>query len=133
MPAFVPGQRFISEAEPELGLGQIVEVSGRNITIEFQAAATTRQYAVANAPLTRIRFEPGDKVQDRKGTHCTVLSVKENAGLLQYEVNGTNPNTSRLLPESELFSHLNLSQPLKRLLSGQVENPGWYQLRLAAL
>ncbi|MES2623943.1 MAG: RNA polymerase-associated protein RapA [Pseudomonadota bacterium] len=133
MTVFVPGQRFISEAEPELGLGQIVEVSGRNITVEFQAAATTRLYAIANAPLTRIRFDAGDKVQDRKGTHCTVLAVNEKAGLLQYEVNGTNPNTSRLLPETELFPHLSLSQPLKRLLVGQVENLSWYQLRLAAL
>src|SRR5688572_6976673 len=130
---FVKGQRFISEAEPELGPGQVIEVSGRNITLEFQAAATTRQYALANAPLTRIRFDTGDKVQDRKGTHCTVLAVKENAGLLQYEVNGTNPHTSRMLPETELFPHLSLSQPLKRLLVGQVESPAWYQLRLAAL
>ncbi len=133
MTVFVPGQRFISEAEPELGLGQVVEVSGRNISLEFQAADTTRQYAVANAPLTRIRFDAGDKVQDRKGTHCTVIAVKESAGLLQYEVNDTNPNTSRLLPETELFSHLSLSQPLKRLLVGQVESPGWFQLRLGAL
>jgi ATP-dependent helicase HepA len=133
MPEFVEGQRFISEAEPELGLGQVVEVSGRTITLEFQAAATTRQYALANSPLTRIRFDPGDTVQDRNGAHGTVLAVTDNAGLLQYEVSGVTPHTTRLLSETELFPHLSLNQPLKRLLVGQVESLGWYQLRLAAL
>ena len=59
MTVFVPGQRFISEAEPELGLGQVLEVSGRNITLEFQAAATTRE------ELEHVRAEVagGDVVQ----------------------------------------------------------------------
>jgi ATP-dependent helicase HepA len=132
MTTFVPGQRFISEAEPELGLGQVLEVNGRTVVLEFSAAATTRHYASANAPLTRLRFARGDAVQDRAGTRCVVLAVNETAGLLHYEVQ-VNQSLIRTLPETELSPLLSLSQPLKRLEALQVENPAWFCLRRAAL
>ena len=130
---FVPGQRFISNAEPELGLGQVVELNGRILTLRFMAADTTRHYAVANAPLTRIRFDVGDIISDNTGNQCTIGGVADTKGLLTYSVTSVNANTVRLLVETELSSHISLSQPLKRLLAGQVESEGWYHLRLAAL
>ena len=42
MQAFVPGQRWISESEPELGLGSILGRDGRLVRIEFPAAGETR-------------------------------------------------------------------------------------------
>lgn len=127
--AFVPGQRFISEAEPELGLGQVVEVTPRTLVIEFPAAATTRQYALANAPLTRLRFDTGDNVQDRAGKSWNITGVSEVDDLLHYHVAGTD----QPLAETGLSPLLSLSQPLKRLQAGQIDAPAWFCLRRQVL
>ena len=37
MANFYPGQRWISESEPELGLGTIVRVSDRTVRVTFRA------------------------------------------------------------------------------------------------
>lgn len=132
MTTFVPGQRFISEAEPELGLGQIVEVSGRTLVLAFHAAATTRHYAIANAPLTRLRFEAGDSVQDSADLRCRITAVNEIAGLLHYDVQ-CGAAGARILPETELSPRLSLSGPFKRLQAVQVESPAWFVLRRSAL
>ena len=63
MPEFIPGQRWISETEPELGLGSIVDVSRRTVEIRFRAAGVTRRYAIASAPLKRAKFQAGDWIR----------------------------------------------------------------------
>ena len=72
MPDFVPGQRWISESEPELGLGSILGSEGRLVRIEFPAAGETRAYAVAAAPLSRVRFAPGDLAESAEGWRLRV-------------------------------------------------------------
>jgi ATP-dependent helicase HepA len=131
MQSVVPGQRFISESEPELGLGQVLEVAHRTLTIGFDAAATTRQYALANAPITRLHFEAGEAVLDRAGIHSIIESVIEQDGLLRYTVR--QGQDLRVLSETELSPLLSLSQPLKRLMALQVESPAWFRLRRTAL
>ena len=64
---FHPGQRWISETEPELGLGAVINVSEQTVTMVFGASAETREYAQDNAPLRRVRFRTGDKIEDREG------------------------------------------------------------------
>ncbi len=131
MQSVVPGQRFISESEPELGLGQVLEVAHRTLTIGFDASATTRQYALANAPITRLRFEAGEAVLDRAGIRSSIEGVTEQDGLLCYAVR--QGQALRQLPETELSPLLSLSQPLKRLMAVQVESPAWFRLRRTAL
>ena len=58
------GQRWLSDAETELGLGMVVEVNPRTITILFPKSEETRVYAKQNAPLSRIRFNIGDTIKD---------------------------------------------------------------------
>ena len=60
MPIFVPGQRWISETEPEMGLGIVLSVESNRVTVLFIASSERRTYAVNNAPLTRVRFNRGD-------------------------------------------------------------------------
>ena len=50
------GQRWLSDAETELGLGMVIEVNPRTVTILFPKSEETRVYARQNAPLSRIRF-----------------------------------------------------------------------------
>ena len=44
------GQRWISDAEPDLGLGTIVEIETRQIEVIFPASGQKRRYAQATAP-----------------------------------------------------------------------------------
>jgi ATP-dependent helicase HepA len=127
-----PGQRFVSDAEPELGLGMIIEVDHRSITLAFAATGTTRQYAFANAPLTRISFDPGEMIRDASEQLLEILKVAEQDGLILYRVVDAEQNES-VLPETSLSPRLGLSQPLKRLLAGQTESGGWAMLRRTAL
>ncbi|MGD1983897.1 MAG: hypothetical protein PVF93_08325, partial [Chromatiaceae bacterium] len=48
--SFVVGQRWLSEAEPELGLGIVVDSDRRQVAVDFPAAGTQRRYATTTAP-----------------------------------------------------------------------------------
>ena len=67
MQEFIPGQRWISDAELNMGLGTILSVEHRTITIHFPVTGETRTYAKQTAPLTRVVFAPGDSISDFEG------------------------------------------------------------------
>ena len=47
---FIPGQRWISNSESELGLGLIQSLDHRTITVDFPASDEVRTYAIEQAP-----------------------------------------------------------------------------------
>ncbi|VEB26478.1 ATP-dependent helicase HepA [Actinobacillus lignieresii] len=59
---FVVGQRWISESENNLGLGIVTASDNRTVTIQFPAAEEERIYALSVAPLTRVQFQKGDRI-----------------------------------------------------------------------
>lgn len=124
---FQPGQRWVSEAEPELGLGAIQHLTERTVTVGFGASRETRAYSRENFPLRRVRFHPGDTIHTRDETTLSVESFMERQGLIFYQGDG------RVVCETELSDTLSFSQPEHRLYSGQVDAPGVFDLRVAAL
>ena len=50
MQDFVIGQRWISAAELQLGLGMVIEIEHRTVSIVFPATGETRIYARALMP-----------------------------------------------------------------------------------
>lgn len=124
---FYPGQRWISESEPELGLGSVRRVTNRTVTIQFGASAETREYARDNAPLRRVRFQVGDTLTSRENATLTVQSVVERGGLIVYCAAG------RELLETELSDAISFNQPEQRLLAGQLDPSEAFELRVAAL
>ncbi|NNF97573.1 MAG: RNA polymerase-associated protein RapA, partial [Halobacteria archaeon] len=128
MTDFIPGQRVISDTEPELGLGTITAVEHRTLAVEFPASDEYRTYTRQSPPLHRVRFNAGDSVQDRSGSTIHIEKVQERDGLLIY-VGLTEDGTDCLMPESELNDLTQLNQPRDRLLSGQLDNESWYRLR----
>ena len=58
-----PGQRWISETEPELGLGIMLKVEFKRVEVMFPAANEQRQYALASAPLRRVQLKPGEQLE----------------------------------------------------------------------
>ena len=81
--ALVPGQRWISNAEPELGLGTILRMEGRAVQVLFSTAGVMRHYALHSAPLTRAEFRPGQRITGNKQTFI-VEKVTQDGGLFTY-------------------------------------------------
>lgn len=121
------GQRWISETEPELGLGTIVEVDGRMVRIQFSAGGDIRQYARRSAPIKRVRFRPGDTIRGKDDSTFTVETVVEDEGLLIYQGEG------RQLEEKDLSDSISFSKPQERLLAGQVDPGAAFDLRYESL
>ena len=120
---FVPGQRWISDSEPELGLGIILEVGFREVKIAFRAAGVVRTYMHRNAPLRRVRMKSGDRARSQSGRVFTIRSIKEMGGLLTYF------GDAESLLEQDLLDQMSFSDPDKRLLAGNVGKPREYALR----
>lgn len=123
----VPGQRWVSDSEPELGLGIILRIAMGRVEIMFPAANEHRQYALSTAPLRRVVFKEADKIKLHSGAEFVVDRVEDRAGLLVY-IAGT-----REIPEAELSDTISFSKPEERLLAGQVDELHTFDLRVQAL
>lgn len=125
---FIPGQRWISNTESELGLGMILEVEFNRVTVLFLATGDRRVYAKDNAPLTRVKFSEGDLIESVEYDKITITQVDENNGLLTYtgfdEEGGLHQ-----IDEMELNHHIQFNKPQDRLFNGQFDPAHWFQLR----
>ena len=55
-----PGQRWISTAEPELGLGTILRADNRQSDIVFTGCGELKHFTHSASPLLRVQFDAGD-------------------------------------------------------------------------
>ncbi|WP_435929059.1 RNA polymerase-associated protein RapA [Dryocola sp. BD613] len=130
---FILGQRWISDTESELGLGTVVAVDPRMVTLLFPATGENRLYARNDSPVTRVMFNPGDTVTSHEGWQLKVDEVKEENGLLSYI--GTRLDTEEagtVLREIFLDSKLVFSKPQDRLFAGQIDRMDRFALRFRA-
>ena len=109
MTDFRAGQRWISESEPELGLGAVLRTSPRTVTVVFGASAETREYARDNAPLRRVRFRAGDAIENHEASTLKVESVQERDGLIFYRGGGQE------WCETELSDAISFNKPEERV------------------
>jgi ATP-dependent helicase HepA len=124
----IPGQRYITTSEPALGLGHVISEENGLVEICFPAAEETRTYAIATAPLVRVRFAPGDEISDHSKNRLNVEDVTEDDdGLLTYHGQG------KTIHESDLLDSLSFIRPEKRLLAGLTDHPLDFDQRLEAL
>ena len=70
---FTVGQKWLSIAEPDLGLGKVVRVNGRTVALYFDINQEERTYAHDQAPITRVKFASGDEIitQDKRAIIVT--------------------------------------------------------------
>ncbi len=125
---FVPGQRWISEAEPDHGLGVVVSVDVRTVKIVFATTRAQRVYAVRNAPLLRVRFEVGDTIEDVTGRTLVVTRVDVCDELLSYQCR-TETEQTVTIPEQQLPDQLPLNRPYDKLMLGRLDADHWFRLR----
>ena len=128
MHTFIPGQRWISSNESELGLGLILEVEFKRVTVLFLASNEKRMYASDNAPLTRVIFTVGDVIESADEEKITVMRLIEQDGLITYV--GKNEYGEEVhLEEIELNHNIQFNKPQDRLFTGQIDPNAWFLLR----
>ncbi|CAA0109289.1 RNA polymerase-associated protein RapA [Zhongshania aliphaticivorans] len=129
---FIAGQRWISNPEPDLGLGIILEAENRRVVIAFPAAEEERTYAAAAAPLSRVLFQVGDNIDVPNQGPLTVTEQQEHNGCIVYFAEDENGDVHPV-PEQILSANIKLSNAKERLLAGQVEHHRRFALRAATL
>ena len=129
MQSFIPGQRWISDTESDLGLGTILKTEHRLVTIVYMASGEIRTYSSESAPLTRVQFGPGDRIRSADERTLIVNDVEEIDGLLAYH--GTTDDGSKAsLSETELDNFMQFNRPSDKLFNGQFDRERRYHIRL---
>lgn len=127
MAQFTIGQRWISETEPELGLGIVEEVSRHQIRLAFPASAEARLYAPANAPIKRVEFRAGDTIHSQRGESIVIEEVKVEEGIITYLASEV------AIMEMDLADTISFSKPEDRLIGGQIDQSAAFKLRYEAI
>ncbi|MFK7889696.1 MAG: RNA polymerase-associated protein RapA [Granulosicoccus sp.] len=128
---FAEGQRWISDTESDLGLGTILEVGHRQITVVYLASGETRIYAKETAPLTRVAFLPGDCVTSHEGWQLRIDEVIDEEGQLSYFGRRMDNDEAAVLNEAGLDNFLQFRSPRDRLFAGLIDGQRWFRLRRA--
>ncbi|CDL82275.1 RNA polymerase-associated protein RapA [Xenorhabdus szentirmaii] len=130
---FTLGQRWISDTESELGLGTVVALDARMVTLLFPASGENRLYSRNDSPITRVMFNVGDTVTSHEGWKLKIDDVQLDNGLLNYV--GTRLDTEEeniCLREVFLDSKLTFNKPQDRLFAGQIDRMDRFALRFRA-
>ncbi len=125
---FVKGQRWMSEAEPEMGLGLVVECEFRRVQVLFPSTGETRLYSAENAPLKRVQFQPGDKIETHDGLSLSIDRIETREGIFHYRCDGGTVT----VPEMDLADTIKLGSADRRLLDGRVDSSHLFDLRQQA-
>lgn len=127
-PQWITGQRWISEMEPDLGLGSVKEQDNRRVTIAFNDGETIRIYTKENAPLRRIVFKEGDSIKTSDGRLLVIKSViSEVNALVMYST------AEGMIPETLLSSSNRITAPIERIISSNVDTCNDFMLRKSIL
>ncbi len=126
---FALGQRWISDAESDLGLGTVIAIEGRMLTLLFPASGETRLYAQQEAPLTRVTFNVGDQIKSAEGFSILVQELSEQQQLLSYHGVRTDNGEPVVLRETFLDHFLSFNKPQDRLFAGQIDRFEYFPLR----
>ncbi len=128
MQAFKIGQKWISNAEPELAMGRVISIQDRRVSIFFDLVGEDRTYAMNQAPLSRVKFSPGDEVSTQDGVTLVVDAVTESDDLFIYH--GQYSGTSTAIIETDLDPNVRFSKPEDRLFTAQFDSNSSYHLRV---
>ncbi|RJX70724.1 RNA polymerase-associated protein RapA [Vibrio sinensis] len=130
---FALGQRWISETESDLGLGTVIALDVRTVTLMFAASEENRVYARTDAPVTRVVFNAGDTVESQEGWSLKVEEVIEEQGLFTYI--GTREDTGEEIRMREIMlsNQIRFNKPQDKLFAGQIDRMDNFVLRYRAL
>ncbi|MEZ8102724.1 RNA polymerase-associated protein RapA [Vibrio bivalvicida] len=131
---FALGQRWISDTESDLGLGTVVALDARTVTLMFAASEENRVYARNDAPVTRVTFNIGDVIDSQEGWSVKVEQVVEDQGLFSYVgVREDSGEEGVILREIMLSNQIRFNKPQDKLYAGQIDRMDNFVLRYRAL
>lgn len=131
---FALGQRWISDTESDLGLGTVVALDARTVTLMFAASEENRVYARNDAPVTRVTFNAGDVIDSQEGWSLKVEQVVEDQGLFSYVgIREDSGEESVVLREIMLSNQIRFNKPQDKLYAGQIDRMDNFVLRYRAL
>lgn len=81
---FSIGQRWISNTESQLGLGIIVDVNKRQVSVNFPAVGEERIYATDSATLSRITYKDGEEITTSNQQRMHITQIEEQHGVFFY-------------------------------------------------
>ena len=128
MVEFIPGQRWINNAQLQMGLGTVVSTDFRTVTLIFMAVGETFIYAKESVPLTRVKFSPGDHIITDDNLQFEVLSVRQQDNMFYYGVKDADGNDHEVA-ETSLNNLIQLNRPTERLFNGLVDRDAWFEVR----
>ncbi|HEX3130466.1 MAG TPA: SNF2-related protein [Thermoanaerobaculia bacterium] len=120
-----PGDRLTHRFNPELGPGQVVEISGRNVVVRFPDSDQTLSLATGSDALVPLVLVPGAKAR-LEGTNETVVVAACEGGVCRLE-------DGREVPVSDLWPLPAELPPAERLARGQVDSYDDFLNRLDGL
>lgn len=126
---FALGQRWISDTKSELGLGTVVQVEGRMVTVLFPATGENRMFSRNEAPLTRVIYNPGDTVESHEGWSLSVEELTEKDGLVVYHGIHSETGEKASLRETLLNHNIRFNKPQDRLFAGQIDRLDRFGIR----
>ncbi len=126
---FTVGQRWLSNTEADLGLGVVMAAGNRTINMLFPAVKEDRTYAIAHAPITRLILSEGEKALHSDGWELKIDNVQMQDGLYMYSGLRIDNGEQATIIEVSLDHNVKLNQPEKRLFSGQLDSPKWFDIR----
>ena len=118
---------WFSSPEPELGLGEIVQLDDKVLTLNFSGSEEQRQYELSDAPILRAIFSLGQTIKTKEDKVHVIQRVKKQEGLIIYFTD------SGLVAENDLHPFLSQGGPEQRLKSYQFDDPHWFDQRHEAL
>ncbi len=130
---FALGQRWISDTESDLGLGTVVALDARTVTLMFAASEENRVYARNEAPVTRVSFNVGDVIDSQEGWSLKVDEVFEDKGLITYIGFREDNGEEVVLREIMLSNQIRFNKPQDRLFAGQIDRMDNFVLRYRAM
>ncbi|CCN71853.1 RNA polymerase-associated protein RapA [Vibrio nigripulchritudo] len=131
---FALGQRWISDTESDLGLGTVVALDARTVTLLFAASEENRVYARSDAPVTRVTFNVGDVIDSHEGWSLKVDQVVDDNGVLSYLGTRTDTEETGVLLREIMLSHqIRFNKPQDKLYAGQIDRMDNFVLRYRAL
>ena len=129
MQDFHIGQRWFSERELELGLGEITKIDQRSVTVYFSTADEQRIYSTLNAPLIRLQHDIGDTVRTTSGLTIVVTHIEQQNNLFLYS-GYSEDGTICTIHEKDLSQTIVLNKPINRLFNCQIDSHQLFILRV---
>ncbi len=126
---FSLGQRWISDAESELGLGTIVAIDNRMLTLLFSASGEQRLYSREEAPITRVLYNIGDEILSHDDQTILVSTIDEIDNLTIYTGTNILTNEKVILKETFLNNFIKFNKPQDKLFAGKIDKFERFALR----